>query len=97
MQQLPPTINVKIHAQGSMSIVGSNSKDSSGEAVSKENGFRLSDPYNRRLKRLIDISIAFISIISFPVHFIYSKKAISFFCKLLFKFFLHRKPGSVMQ
>ncbi|MBK8309697.1 MAG: hypothetical protein IPL04_01195 [Chitinophagaceae bacterium] len=50
IQQLPPSINVKIHAHGTTSIVGSNSKDSSGEVVSKENGFKLSDPYNRRLK-----------------------------------------------
>ena len=32
---------------GSQSIVGSDSKDTSGESVSKENGYKLSDPYNR--------------------------------------------------
>ncbi|MBK8606513.1 MAG: glycosyltransferase [Chitinophagaceae bacterium] len=74
IQQLPPSINVKIHAHGTTSIVGSNSKDSSGEVVSKENGFKLSDPYNRRLKRLLDVSISIFSIITFPVHLIFVRK-----------------------
>ncbi len=52
LQQVPENIKIKIHAAGSHSIVGSDSKDSSGEAVSKENGIKLADPYNRRLKRL---------------------------------------------
>ena len=59
MQQLGAGVNVKIHAAGSNSIVGSYSKDLSGESVSKENGFNLSDPYNRRLKRLTHPSICF--------------------------------------
>mgnify|MGYP003546656842 FL=1 len=79
IQQLPPSINVKIHAHGTTSIVGSNSKDSSGEVVSKENGFKLSDPYNRRLKRLLDVSISIFSIITFPVHLIFVRKPLSFF------------------
>ena len=78
IQQLPPSINVKIHAHGTTSIVGSNSKDSSGEVVSKENGFKLSDPYNRRLKRLLDVSISIFSIITFPVHLIFVRKPLSF-------------------
>jgi GT2 family glycosyltransferase len=76
---LPKNIRVKFHAANSHSIVGSDSKDSSGEAVSKENGFEISDPYNLRLKRLIDISISSFFIISFPVHFISIKNPIKFF------------------
>ena len=79
IQQLPPSINVKIHAHGTTSIIGSNSKDSSGEVVSKENGFKLSDPYNRRLKRLLDVSISIFSIITFPVHLIFVRKPFFFF------------------
>ena len=78
IQQLPPSINVKIHAHGTTSIIGSNSKDSSGEVVSQENGFKLSDPYNRRLKRLLDVSISIFSIITFPVHLIFVRKPLSF-------------------
>lgn len=79
IKTLPGSIVAKIHSSGSGSIVGSNQKDSSGEAVSKENGYKLSDPYNRRLKRLIDIVISFFAIITFPVHLFFVKKPIQFF------------------
>ena len=83
VQQQPSGIVTKIHAGGSNSIVGSDSKDTSGEAVSKENGYKLSDPYNRRLKRLIDVCTALISIITFPVHLFIIKKPIRFFTNCL--------------
>ncbi len=72
-------IKIKIHADGSHSIVGSDSGDSSGEAVSKENGVNLANPYYRRLKRLQDIGISILAIISFPVHFFSVKKPFRFF------------------
>jgi hypothetical protein len=78
IQILPRGIVTKIHAGGSSSIVGSDSKDSSGEAVSKENGYKLADPYNRRLKRLIDVSVSILSILSFPVHLFIVKKPFQF-------------------
>ncbi len=79
IQQLPPGIIAKIHAVNSGSIVGSDSKDSSGEAVSTENGYKLADPYNRRLKRLIDVSLAGFGIITFPVQLFIVKKPVNFF------------------
>jgi hypothetical protein len=79
LSQLPHHIRIKFHADGSNGIVGSNSKDSSGEAVSKENGYKLGDPYYRRLKRLVDISISLLAIITFPIHFFLVKKPFSFF------------------
>lgn len=79
IQQLPPHVVAKIHAGGSGSIIGSDSKDSSGQAVSKENGYKLADPYNRRLKRLIDVCIALFSIFSFPIHLLLVKKPVGFF------------------
>jgi O-antigen biosynthesis protein len=68
-----------LHASGSKSIVGSHSRDLSGESVSHENGFNLSNPYNRRVKRLIDISIAVIGLLTFPLQFFLVKKPFSFF------------------
>lgn len=78
LPQLPSGKLAMFHAAGSQSIVGSDSKDSSGESVSKENGFKLSNPYNQRLKRLIDLCLSFIGIISFPVHLFFVKKPFSF-------------------
>ena len=79
MKIIPAAVSIKIHAWGTTSIVSSDSKDVSGEAVSKENGFKLSDPYNRRLKRLIDVSIAIVGLLTFPLHFFFVKKPFSFF------------------
>ena len=69
----------KIHAANSHSIVGSDSKDSSGETLSKENGIKLADPYNLRLKRLQDIAVSLLAILTFPVHFIGVRNPFSFF------------------
>lgn len=74
IQHLPEGINAKIHAAGSGSIVGSDSKDSSGEAVSRENVFQLADPYNRRLKRLQDASIALLLLLSLPLQLVLVRK-----------------------
>jgi GT2 family glycosyltransferase len=79
IQQLPNHTSIKFHATRSMSIVGSDSKDSSGEAVSKENGFSLANPYNKRLKRLVDIVIALLSLLSFPIHLFTIRKPGTFF------------------
>ncbi len=78
IQQLPNNISARIHAAGSGSIVGSDSKDTSGESVSKENGYKLADPYNRRLKRLADVVISLFGILTFPVQLFIIKKPFAF-------------------
>lgn len=78
LHEIPSGITLKIHATGSSSIVGSQSKDISGESVSHDNGFKLADPYNKRLKRLADISIAAISILFFPFQLLIQKKPLIF-------------------
>ncbi|MFI5132683.1 MAG: glycosyltransferase family 2 protein [Chitinophagales bacterium] len=79
IQQFPQEIKIKFHAADSGSIVGSDSKDRSGEALSKENGFKLSDPYNRRAKRLNDIIFSILALLTFPVHLFVVKKPFIFF------------------
>lgn len=72
-------VKFKIHAADSHSIVGSDSKDSSGETLSKENGIKLADPYNLRLKRLQDIAVSILALLTFPIHLIGVKKPFQFF------------------
>lgn len=79
IQHLPRGVAAKVHAYGSQSIVGSSSGDSTGETVTKENGFKLADPYNRRLKRLIDAVLALLALVTFPVHFFTVRKPFRFF------------------
>lgn len=78
ISQLPAGVVAKLHAAGSGSIVSSDSKDTSGESVSGENGYRLAAPYNRRLKRLIDISFSLFGLVSFPVQLFLVKKPFRF-------------------
>jgi GT2 family glycosyltransferase len=78
-QALPKNIRVKFHAAKSHSIVGSDSKNTLGEAVSKEDRYQIATPYNRRMKRLIDFTVSLVFIISFPVHFIFVKESLHFF------------------
>lgn len=77
--QLPRSVKIKFHSNNSQGIVGSDSKDRSGEALSKENGFALSDPYHRRMKRLIDIAVSALSLITFPIHLFLVKRPFQFF------------------
>ncbi|HVT84847.1 MAG TPA: glycosyltransferase [Chitinophagaceae bacterium] len=77
--QLPGSVKLKFHTDKSRSIVGSDSKDTSGEALSVENGFVLSDPYHRRMKRLTDVVVALIALITFPIHLFLIKKPFHFF------------------
>jgi O-antigen biosynthesis protein len=86
LQQMRWNTKIKIHASGSQSIVGSDSKDSIGESLSKENGYKLANPYNQRLKRLIDVAVSMAGILFFPFHLLFIKKPIRFFgnCFLVF-------------
>jgi GT2 family glycosyltransferase len=79
VQQLPKHTRVKFHASNSKSIISSESKDTSGEILSYEKSYRLADPYIRRLKRFLDISVSLFAIITFPVHLILVKKPAKFF------------------
>jgi hypothetical protein len=83
LPQLKNKAKLMVHAAGSQSIVGSKSGKSSGESLSRENGFHLSDPYNRRLKRLLDVSVSFIGVIGFPVHLFFVRKPFSFLSNCL--------------
>lgn len=78
-QQLPRNISLKFHAAGSSSIVGSDSKDRSGESLSADNGFNLSNPYKKRLKRLIDVFVSLFGLVTFPFQLFIVKKPGQFF------------------
>jgi len=90
IQTLPKNIRIKFHAANSQSIVGSDSRDTSGEAVSKENGYKIANPYNRRIKRLIDVTSSVLFIISFPFHFVLVKRPASFLANCVKVLFARR-------
>jgi hypothetical protein len=80
----------KFHASGSSSIVGSDSKNDSGDYVAATKMYNIAKPINRRNKRLIDVVLAFIFIIGFPV-FIFLQKRPACFYKNVFDVLAGRK------
>lgn len=72
IQKLPAEINARFHAGKSNSIVGSFSKNTVGESFSGEQIFNLSQPYYRRMKRMVDCMIAFLFLLTFPLHLLVS-------------------------
>ena len=83
IRSLPRGITVRIHAADSHSVVGSESKDSSGEAVSKENGYALADPYYRRLKRGVDVLMAILTLLGFPLLLFMVRKPVGLLLNIL--------------
>jgi GT2 family glycosyltransferase len=72
-EQTGDQIKLRLHAEGSESIIGSDSKNRAGEALHLQT-YRLSKATNLRLKRLIDVSSSLIFILSFPLHLIFHKQ-----------------------
>ncbi len=79
IQQPTQGIRNKFHASGSNSIVGSDSKNVNGNYVAVGKSYSIGKPASRRNKRLLDVIIAFLFIISFPVHLVLQKKPLQFY------------------
>ncbi|MEP7237553.1 MAG: glycosyltransferase family 2 protein [Ferruginibacter sp.] len=79
VKSLPAGVRNKFHASGSSSIVGSDSRYESGDYVSTGKNYNIGKPLNRRNKRLLDIFISLLFILSFPIHFILQKKPLRFY------------------
>ena len=79
IKELPFGIRNKFHASGSSGIVGSDSKNVSGDYVTAIKKYSISRPINRRNKRLLDILVSLLFIISFPVQLVLQKKPFRFY------------------
>ncbi len=66
-------VNLRLHASNSECIVGSDSKNEAGYVLNSKQ-YALALAINLRLKRLIDLSAAFLLLITFPLHFIFNKQ-----------------------
>lgn len=76
---LDGSLRLRFRAVGSCSIVGSDSSTASGETLSAETHFNLSVPHNLRLKRGLDVVIALVLILSFPLHLFLVKHPFTLF------------------
>lgn len=76
MTQLSNKVEFKIAPHTMDSIIGSKSKNSSGELYTIEVSYKIDDPMNRRLKRLFDITLAAGLLVSIPLSvWFYENKA----------------------
>jgi hypothetical protein len=74
MNELGPSLDYKIVPEDSLSIIGSSSKNTAGELYTIDIRFRLTEPTNRRNKRLLDIGLAIWLVLSFPIQLLFIKK-----------------------
>lgn len=80
-------INFKIVADDSDAIIGSHSKDSSGDLLTYDVGFRINQLYLRRLKRFVDVILAILFLVLSPILIWIQKNKIGFFKNILSVFF----------
>lgn len=71
-QQFGKRVRLRLHAAGSRSIVGSDSKNDAGETIGGAH-YQLSQPVNQRLKRLLDIAVALLLLLTAPLHFLLNR------------------------
>lgn len=83
LPSLPKNVRYKFHASGSRSIVGSDSKDISGEYVAPDKKYTIGLPVNRRNKIFTDITVALFFLLTFPIHFFLQKNPFAFFKNVL--------------
>ena len=84
MARLGSATNYKIVSESSESIVGSNSKYSSGELYLVKVKFRIAEPFQRRNKRLFDIILALVGLLLLPI-FIFLVQQKKLFIHYLFQ------------
>jgi GT2 family glycosyltransferase len=74
IQKLPTDFSFRFHAFKSSSIIGSDSKDTSGEVFSSTIDYSLAKPSQKRMKRICDVTASILFLLSFPIHLLLIKK-----------------------
>lgn len=62
-----PDLNYKIVPEGSMSVIGSNSKNTAGDLYAIDVNLAIASTMNRRNKRLFDLAVCGVLLLTFPV------------------------------
>ncbi len=83
MTRLGPEIAYRIVPPKSLSIIGSTSKNTSGELYTIEVRFQIQDTLNRRNKRLLDILLSIWFLLTFPFSMLFVKGKAGFFRNIL--------------
>ena len=79
LPDIPVGFCAQFYSRGGRSIIGSNSKDVSGEYIVVKQKYNLADPHHRRFKSLLDVLTSLIFLLTFPIHFFTKKNPFLFF------------------
>ncbi len=90
MEKLGTNIDYKTVPQGSQSIIGSSSKDTTGELYTIETQFNIAGSTSRRNKRTLDFFLSLTFLLLAPVLVFYVNNSLQFF-KNLFSVLIGRK------
>jgi GT2 family glycosyltransferase len=90
MSTLGPKMLYKILPEDSVSIIGSHSKNHSGELYTIDVQFAIAQPLLRRNKRLLDIGMSLFLLLFFPVSMLIVKKTLGLF-QNIFKVLIGRR------
>ncbi|MEQ1798160.1 MAG: glycosyltransferase [Lacibacter sp.] len=71
-EQTGQQVKLRLHATGSDSIIGSDSKNEAGQVLNSRQ-YQLAQLVNLRLKRLVDIVSSSFLLVLFPFHFLFNK------------------------
>ncbi len=77
MESEKSIMRYKFYYAGSNSLVGSDSKETSGESLSSTETFLIDTPESRRMKKINDISWCILLLILYPVNLFVVKKPVS--------------------
>lgn len=83
IEELPAGVRNKFHASGSVSIVGSDSKNVSGDYIAAVKQYNIAKPLNRRNKRLVDLVSSLLFIVALPIVVFIQKKPWGFYKNVL--------------
>ena len=79
MSTLGPNLKYKILPQNSLGIIGSSSKNTSGELYTIDVRYNIHDPAHKRNKRLLDLIFSFFALLFSPILYIFSKDRSQYF------------------
>jgi O-antigen biosynthesis protein len=82
MLQQKRRLRYKFHYYQTLSLVGSDSKDTTGETLLPQMAYKIGQPQYQRYKRVADVVWCLLFLISLPVHVLLVKKAGGFIANL---------------
>jgi len=83
VEKIPTGVRIKFHGSSTSCIIGSDSNKTSGNYIVPDKAIKLSLPVSRRNKRLTDIIVCIIFLVTIPLHFFLLKNPLAFFKNVL--------------